>query len=84
VITPTVLISGASIAGPALAYWLNARGWTTTVVERFAGLRDDGQNIDVRGADREVAQGTRWLRTASPRSPRVARVVPIRGAGSEP
>jgi 2-polyprenyl-6-methoxyphenol hydroxylase-like FAD-dependent oxidoreductase len=56
VITPTILISGASIAGPALAYWLNAQGWTTTVVERFAELRDDGQNIDVRGAGREVAR----------------------------
>jgi 2-polyprenyl-6-methoxyphenol hydroxylase-like FAD-dependent oxidoreductase len=53
---PTILISGASIAGPALAYWLNAQGWQTTVVERFAELRDDGQNIDVRGAGREVAR----------------------------
>jgi 2-polyprenyl-6-methoxyphenol hydroxylase-like FAD-dependent oxidoreductase len=54
--TPTVLISGASIAGPALAYWLNAQGWRTTVVERFEELREDGQNIDVRGAGREVAR----------------------------
>jgi len=53
---PTILISGASIAGPALAYWLNAQGWQTTVVERFAELRDTGQNIDVRGAGREVAR----------------------------
>jgi 2-polyprenyl-6-methoxyphenol hydroxylase-like FAD-dependent oxidoreductase len=52
----TALISGASIAGPALAYWLNAHGWRTTVVERFDALRDDGQNIDVRGAGREVAR----------------------------
>jgi 2-polyprenyl-6-methoxyphenol hydroxylase-like FAD-dependent oxidoreductase len=54
--TPHVLISGASIAGPALAYWLGAHGWRTTVVERFAALRDEGQNIDVRGAGREVAR----------------------------
>jgi 2-polyprenyl-6-methoxyphenol hydroxylase-like FAD-dependent oxidoreductase len=54
--TPTVLISGASIAGPALAHWLNTRGWRTTVVERFGELREDGQNIDVRGAGREVAR----------------------------
>jgi 2-polyprenyl-6-methoxyphenol hydroxylase-like FAD-dependent oxidoreductase len=51
-----ILISGASIAGPALAYWLNTRGWRTTVVERFDELRDDGQNIDVRGAGRDVAR----------------------------
>ncbi|MFC5141845.1 FAD-dependent monooxygenase [Actinomycetospora rhizophila] len=48
------LISGASIAGPALAHELNARGWRTTVVERAPRLRDEGQNIDVRGAGREV------------------------------
>jgi 2-polyprenyl-6-methoxyphenol hydroxylase-like FAD-dependent oxidoreductase len=53
---PSILISGSSIAGPALAYWLNAHGWQTTVVERFDELRDDGQNIDVRGAGREVAR----------------------------
>jgi 2-polyprenyl-6-methoxyphenol hydroxylase-like FAD-dependent oxidoreductase len=48
------LISGAGIAGPALAYWLDAHGWRTTVVERAAEVRDEGQNIDVRGAGREV------------------------------
>ncbi|UFS59822.1 FAD-dependent monooxygenase [Subtercola endophyticus] len=51
---PTVLISGASIAGPALAYWLGRYGWSCTVVERAPELRRGGQNIDVRGAAREV------------------------------
>ncbi|KOV85224.1 FAD-dependent monooxygenase [Nocardia sp. NRRL S-836] len=51
---PRILISGASIAGPALAFWLNRAGWRTTVVERFTELRDTGHNIDVRGAAREV------------------------------
>ncbi|GAA2503458.1 FAD-dependent monooxygenase [Winogradskya humida] len=50
----SILISGASIAGPSLAYWLNAAGWRTTVVERAGRLRAEGQNIDVRGAAREV------------------------------
>jgi 2-polyprenyl-6-methoxyphenol hydroxylase-like FAD-dependent oxidoreductase len=49
-----VLISGASIAGPALAFWLNRYGWDTTVIERAPALRTGGQNIDVRGAAREV------------------------------
>ncbi|WP_199442421.1 FAD-dependent monooxygenase [Umezawaea beigongshangensis] len=53
---PSVLISGASISGPALAHWLNAAGWDTTVVERFDGLREAGQNVDVRGAAREVVR----------------------------
>jgi 2-polyprenyl-6-methoxyphenol hydroxylase-like FAD-dependent oxidoreductase len=50
------LISGASIAGPALAHELTARGWRTTIVERAPRLRDEGQNIDVRGTGREVAR----------------------------
>lgn len=52
--TRHALISGASIAGPALAHELDAQGWRTTVVERAPRLRDEGQNIDVRGAGREV------------------------------
>jgi 2-polyprenyl-6-methoxyphenol hydroxylase-like FAD-dependent oxidoreductase len=55
---PHVLISGASIAGPCLAYWLNRYGWDTTVVERAGELRLEGQNIDARGAGREVARRT--------------------------
>lgn len=48
------LISGASIAGPALAFWLHRYGWQTTVVERAPAFRPGGQNIDVRGAARDV------------------------------
>ena len=51
---PHVLISGASIAGPALAFWLTRYGWDTSVVERAATFRPGGQNIDIRGAAREV------------------------------
>jgi 2-polyprenyl-6-methoxyphenol hydroxylase-like FAD-dependent oxidoreductase len=51
----TVLISGASIAGPALAYWLRRYGFEPTVVERAPAPRDGGQAIDVRGSAREVA-----------------------------
>ncbi|HET6855739.1 MAG TPA: FAD-dependent monooxygenase [Streptomyces sp.] len=50
----TVLISGASIAGPALAYWLHRRGFTPTVVERAPALRAGGQAIDVRGVALDV------------------------------
>lgn len=46
----TVLISGASIAGPALAYWLDRYGFTVTVVERAPGLRPGGQAVDFKGA----------------------------------
>ena len=37
-----VLISGASIAGPVLAYWLNRYGFEVTVVERAPQLRKTG------------------------------------------
>lgn len=37
-----ILISGASIAGPTLAYWLNRYGFDVTVVERAATLRKTG------------------------------------------
>jgi 2-polyprenyl-6-methoxyphenol hydroxylase-like FAD-dependent oxidoreductase len=53
--TRHAVISGAGIAGPALAHQLARRGWRTTVVERFPERRDEGQNVDVRGAAREVA-----------------------------
>jgi 2-polyprenyl-6-methoxyphenol hydroxylase-like FAD-dependent oxidoreductase len=45
----TVLISGASVAGPALAYWLDRYGFQVTVVERAATLRPGGQAIDFKG-----------------------------------
>jgi 2-polyprenyl-6-methoxyphenol hydroxylase-like FAD-dependent oxidoreductase len=45
----TVLISGSSIAGTALAYWLREQGLTPVVVERAPALRRGGQAIDVRG-----------------------------------
>ncbi|ORA17011.1 FAD-dependent monooxygenase [Mycobacterium asiaticum] len=37
-----VLISGASISGPVLAYWLNRYGFEVTVVERAPTLRKTG------------------------------------------
>src|SRR5690606_1541485 len=46
----TVLISGASIAGPALAYWLDRYGFEVTVVERAPELRPGGQAADFKGA----------------------------------
>ncbi|RZS37739.1 2-polyprenyl-6-methoxyphenol hydroxylase-like FAD-dependent oxidoreductase [Herbihabitans rhizosphaerae] len=45
----TALISGASIAGPALAYWLSRHGWRVTVVERAPALRPGGQAVDFKG-----------------------------------
>lgn len=49
-----VLISGAGIAGTALAYWLRRHGARPTVVERAPALRDGGYKVDIRGAALDV------------------------------
>jgi 2-polyprenyl-6-methoxyphenol hydroxylase-like FAD-dependent oxidoreductase len=45
-----ILISGASVAGPALAWWLARHGFRPTVVERAPDLRGGGYAVDFRGA----------------------------------
>ena len=45
-----ILISGASVAGPALAWWLARHGFRPTVVERAPQLRGGGYAVDFRGA----------------------------------
>jgi 2-polyprenyl-6-methoxyphenol hydroxylase-like FAD-dependent oxidoreductase len=52
----TVLISGAGIAGPTLAYWLARHGFRPTVVEHAAALRSSGSPVDVRGPAVQVAE----------------------------
>ncbi|MFH8439797.1 FAD-dependent monooxygenase [Streptomyces sp. NPDC018026] len=52
----SVLISGASIAGPALAFWLNRHGYEVTVVEKAGTLRSGGYPIDVRGTALDVVE----------------------------
>jgi 2-polyprenyl-6-methoxyphenol hydroxylase-like FAD-dependent oxidoreductase len=52
--TKKILISGASVAGPALAYWLSRYGFDCTLVERAPVLRDGGYAVDFRGVSMEV------------------------------
>lgn len=52
----TILISGAGIAGPTLAFWLSRAGHRVTVVERASDLRMGGQAVDLRGAGRTVVE----------------------------
>ncbi|GAA4000429.1 FAD-dependent monooxygenase [Streptomyces marokkonensis] len=51
-----VLISGAGIAGPALAFWLNRHGYAVTVVEKAPTPRSGGYPVDVRGTALEVVR----------------------------
>lgn len=52
----SVLISGAGIAGPTLAYWLDHYGITSTIVERAPRLRTGGYVIDFWGVGFDVAE----------------------------
>ncbi|MFI6321164.1 FAD-dependent monooxygenase [Nonomuraea sp. NPDC050556] len=51
-----ILISGASIAGTSMAYWLRRYGFTPTVVERAPAIREGGYKVDIRGAALEVVE----------------------------
>ncbi|PMD92499.1 FAD-binding monooxygenase [Siphonobacter sp. BAB-5405] len=89
-----VLIAGASIAGPTLAYWLHQYGFEVTLVERATSLRLGGQSIDVNGPARKIARlmgieeeiraantgelGTHWV----DKSNQVKASFPREGAGS--
>lgn len=53
---PTVVISGAGIAGPALAFWLTRNGYRVVVVEIAPGIRPGGQTVDLRGAGGDVVE----------------------------
>ena len=51
----TVLISGAGIGGPTLAYWLKAAGFEPTIVEYAPTLRGGGYVIDFWGLGYDIA-----------------------------
>ncbi|MEO8319390.1 MAG: FAD-binding domain [Bradyrhizobium sp.] len=51
-----ILISGAGIAGPTLAFWLKAAGFAPTLVERAPALRDGGYVIDFWGMGYDIAE----------------------------
>jgi len=44
-----VLVSGASFAGLATAFWLNRLGYQVTIVEVASGLRRGGTPVDIEG-----------------------------------
>jgi 2-polyprenyl-6-methoxyphenol hydroxylase-like FAD-dependent oxidoreductase len=54
--TQTVLISGAGIGGPTLAYWLRAAGFEPTIIEHAPTLRSGGYVIDFWGLGYDIAE----------------------------
>jgi 2-polyprenyl-6-methoxyphenol hydroxylase-like FAD-dependent oxidoreductase len=79
----TVLISGASIAGPALAYWLNRYGYAVTVVEKAAAPRSGGYPIDVRGTALDVVRRMGLLPRLRDAHIDLRRLTFLEGDGSE-
>ena len=64
-----VLVSGASVAGLAVAYWLHHYGFTPTVVERAAAPRDGGHAVDLRAAARDAVEPDGTARRGPPSEP---------------
>lgn len=52
----TILISGLGVAGPTLAYWLNAAGYQPTLIEHAPALRGGGYVIDFWGLGYDIAE----------------------------
>jgi 2-polyprenyl-6-methoxyphenol hydroxylase-like FAD-dependent oxidoreductase len=74
-----VLISGASVAGPALAFWLHRHGFTPTVVERAPELRDGGYAVDFRGASLRVLERMGLLAQVEAAATRMGEVTYVDG-----
>ncbi|MFC8797953.1 FAD-dependent monooxygenase [Promicromonospora sp. NPDC057138] len=80
---PTVLISGAGIAGTTLAYWLARHGFQPTLVERATGLRSSGNPVDVRGPAVEVAERMGVLPRLRQAGTRVTALSFVNGSGRQ-
>ena len=76
-----VLISGASIAGPALAYWLHRFGFEVTIIERAPSLRPGGYAVDIRGAAISVLERMNILDQVRTLDTQMSGVYFVNGAG---
>jgi 2-polyprenyl-6-methoxyphenol hydroxylase-like FAD-dependent oxidoreductase len=62
----TVLISGAGIGGPTLAYWLKATGFQPTIIEHAPTLRSGGYVIDFWGLGYDIAERMGLIKEINP------------------
>ncbi len=76
-----VLISGAGIAGPTLAYWLAHYGFEPTVLETAPRLRTGGYIIDFWGAGFDIAERMGLLPEISRRGYKVREVRVVNRSG---
>jgi len=78
-----ILVSGASVAGLTVAYWLERYGFDVTVVERSAGLRPGGQALDIRGPALEIARRTGVLEDFRKRTTELRGMSMVDDSGAE-
>ena len=69
-----ILISGASVAGPALAFWLHHHGFQPTIVERAPAVRPGGYAIDFRGASLRVLEKMGLLAAVQQKQTRIGAI----------
>jgi 2-polyprenyl-6-methoxyphenol hydroxylase-like FAD-dependent oxidoreductase len=80
----SILVSGASVSGLSVAYWLSRFGFKVTVVEQAPHLRPGGQALDVRGAAAlEVAERMGILATIRERRTRLTGMSLVDPTGKE-
>ena len=51
-----ILISGAGVAGPCLAFWLSQYGFEPVLIERAPNLRSSGYIVDFWGLGFDIAE----------------------------
>src|ERR1700712_1841343 len=80
-----VLVSGASVAGPVLAYWLTRRGFDVTVAERAPALRKTGGHaIDLFRPAMEITEQMGVLPQVEARSTGTDRMIYRRAHSGHP
>ncbi|MEO7196720.1 MAG: FAD-dependent monooxygenase [Pseudonocardiaceae bacterium] len=80
-----ILISGASIAGPVLAYWLTRYGFTPTVVEKAPTLRKTGGHaVDLFGPALDVVERMGLLERIQANRTGVERLTMLREGNTRP
>ncbi|HUA25234.1 MAG TPA: FAD-dependent monooxygenase [Steroidobacteraceae bacterium] len=76
-----VLISGASIAGPSLAFWLDRHGFDVTVVERAPAVRPGGYAVDFRGTAMRVLERMGLIEAVKERETRTGSITMVDADG---
>ena len=78
-----VLIAGASVAGPVLAWWLDRFGFTATLVEKAPSPRSGGHAVDIRGAALDVIRAMGLHDEIAGKRTRMTGVSKLNAAGEE-